>query len=80
MEPTAVEVHSILFRPDDTIEITYAEPEELTPDVSVVRTILLKRERFEGAIRELEFLGRALIDEGLVAVRQPPETRPASRR
>lgn len=72
MEPIdtkPVEIHSVLFRPDGQVEVTYAEKDEITPVCSTVRTVVLAREKFEGDIQDLELALFELVDEGLLAAR-----------
>lgn len=67
----------MLFRPDGFVEITYAERAEITPSVSVVRTIVLEREKFSEDIADVELALFELVDEGLLALRNPPASEPA---
>lgn len=70
-----VEIHTVLFRPDGYVEVTYAEREDLTADINVIRTIVLSRERFLGDIQDLEVNIAELVDEGLLALRLDREKR-----
>lgn len=72
-----VEIHSVIFRPDGIVEITYAEKEDLTPEVSLVRTILVSRDKFWNDVQDIEVALFELVDEGLLALRNPPATEPA---
>lgn len=68
--PSDVDVHSVAFRPDGAIEITFDERRDVT-DVSVLaKTIIFKRDVLNKADYEevLESL-REWIDEGLRAIR-----------
>lgn len=77
MDAPPVQVHSVLFRPDGYLEVTYAEASEMSPAVNVVRTIVMERERFLIDIQDLEISIMELVDEGLLALRNPPDREPA---
>lgn len=79
-ETTGVDVHSVLFRPDERVEITYAERAELTENVSVVRTLVLDANKYKSDLGEIEEFLVDLIDTVLTDVRNPPERVPADRR
>lgn len=76
-EQPPVQAHSVLFRPDGYVEITYAESSEMSATVNVIRTIVLERERFLSDIQDLEISVLELVDEGLLALRNPPDKVPA---
>ena len=69
----------MLFRPDGMVEITYAEKAELTPSVSVVKTIVLERAKFAEDVQDIEMALFELVDEGLLVLRNPPSTEPTRR-
>lgn len=75
MDGPPVEIHTVLFRPDGYVEITYAERGDLSEEVNVIRTIVLSRERFLGDIQDLEINIAELVDEGLLALRLDREKR-----
>ncbi len=77
MNDAPVEVHSVIFRPDGMLEITFAEKAELTPTVSVVKTLLIEREKFGEDIDDLEIEIFELVDEALLALRNPPDSVPS---
>lgn len=68
-----VDIHSVLFRPDDRVEITYAEKREQSEAIAVVRTIVIDRAKFEEDVSDLETAAFELVDLGLEALRNPPE-------
>lgn len=74
-----VQVHSILFRPDNMVEITYAEEAEISPNVTVVRTVVLERSKFADDVDDLEVATLELVDEALLVLRNPPDEEPFRR-
>ncbi len=80
MNDAPVEIHSVIFRPDGMLEISFAEKADLTPTVSVVKTIILDRQRFAGDIDDLEIAVFELVDEGLLGLRNPPDSAPVRKK
>lgn len=76
MEPLPVDIHGILFRPDDRIEITYAEKREQSSAIAVVRTIVFERNKFNQEADDLESDAFELVDLALQALRDPPDSVP----
>ena len=72
-----VEIHSVLFRPDGVVEITFAERADITPKASKIQTVVLDREEFRDDIQDVELALFELVDEGLLAIRNPPAAEPA---
>lgn len=79
MEPLPVDIHGIMFRPDDRIEITYAEKREQSDTVAVIRTMLIDRKKFSEQVSDLESDTLELVDMALQALRNPPDTEPFHR-
>lgn len=79
MQPHPVEVHSVLFRPDNSVEVTWAESDEVTPEVSLVRTIVISRQEFASACDDVEDFTRDLIEDALVRLRNPADRKPSRR-
>lgn len=71
-----VEIHTIMFRPDGFVEITFAEKYELTPAVSVVKTIILDRSKFREDVDDLEVAAFELVDEGYIKLANPSDKEP----
>lgn len=71
-----IQVHSIMFRPDGLVEITYAEEYELSPHVSIVKTIVLDRNEFREDVDDLEIAAFELVDEAIIKLRNPPKKEP----
>lgn len=69
-DPSDVDVHSVAFRPDGAIEITFDEARDLTDAAVLAKTIIFKRDVLNKADYEevLESL-REWIDEGLRSIR-----------
>lgn len=80
MNDAPVEIHSVIFRPDGMAEISFAEKAELTPTVSVVKTLLIDRQRFAEEIDDLEIAVFELVDEALLALRNPPDSVPVRKK
>lgn len=69
-DPNDVEVHSVAFRPDGGIEITFDELRDVTDVAVLAKTIIFKRDvltkpEYEEVLESL----REWIDEGLRAIR-----------
>ncbi len=79
MESLPVDIHNILFRPDDRVEITYAEKREQSDTIAVVRTIVIDQSRFREEVSDLETEAFELVDMALEALRDPPDKEPARR-
>jgi hypothetical protein len=76
IEPAPVEVHSIMFRPDGYVELTYAERYELSEFVSVVKTIVIEKSKFKEELDDLQLAAFELIDEALLVLTNPPDREP----
>lgn len=74
-----VQVHSVLFRPDNMVEISYAEESEITASVTLVRTVVLDRSKFADDIDDVEVALLELVDEALLILRDPPAEEPLRR-
>lgn len=74
--PAPVQVHAVVFRPDGFVEITYAEEYELSPAVSVVKTIIIDRSKFKEDTDDLEIAAFELVDEAIIKLRNPAPREP----
>lgn len=65
-----VEIHSVAFRPDGAIEITFDEVRDVTDTAVLAKTVIFKRDVLEKADYEevLESI-RDWVDSALLAIR-----------
>lgn len=77
MQDLPIDIHSIMFRPDDRVEITYAEKREQNETIAVIRTVVVERREFEQDFDDMEQFALDVLDEAVKRVRNPPETLPA---
>lgn len=75
----SLEIHAVMFRPDDQLEITYQETRDRSDTVTVIRTVLIDSKTFRRAIAEIEENLVELVDAALLALRNPPDTEPLRR-
>lgn len=71
-----VAVQSISFRPDNVIEITYAEQRDITPAGTLVKCLIFEGGKFPGLTDELMDEVRELIDAVLGEMAGTPTSIP----
>ena len=72
-------INSVVFN-GDQLDISFIEKRDQSPNAGLIKTLVLDRSRFLSLAVELEDILSDLVDAGLIAIRQPPETLDGSRR
>lgn len=72
----SLEVHGVMFRPDDLIEITYQEDRDRGEVINVIRTILIPKEVLRSDVDDLQQNAVDLIDAAILLQRNPADSEP----
>ena len=72
-------INSVVFN-GDQLDISFIEKRDQSPNAGLIKTLVLDRSKFLSLAVELEDILSDLVDAGLIAIRQPPETLDGTRR
>lgn len=67
-----VAIQQISFRPDNIIEVTYAEQRDISDHATLVKLLMFDRDLAPQMVDELVDLSREVVDAVLVAMRGDP--------
>lgn len=66
-------VNTVMFSAE-SIEISFMEKRDQSPHGGLIKTLVLEKARFADTIAEISEMLEDLVDDGLLSIRQPPET------